>query len=115
MTPSFLLVHLLWVQVESLLLVPKRREVPLAVAAAGESVYLLGPEREPSLLHSVYGHPITCLDVTPSHVALGVKRHGWAVSDGGNKVGWRAVVMLPPGGLELPVQASRLQPFIESA
>ncbi|XP_023684704.2 F-box/WD repeat-containing protein 8 isoform X1 [Paramormyrops kingsleyae] len=72
--------------VESLLLVPKRREAPLAVAAAGESVYLLGPEREPSLLHSVYGHPVTCLDVTPSHVALGVKRHGWAVSDGGNKI-----------------------------
>lgn len=37
-------------------------------------------------LHSVYGHPVTCLDASDSQVAFGVKRSGWAMHDGGNKV-----------------------------
>lgn len=75
-------------QVESLVLVPGRgQQCPLAALAAGEAVYLLDPrEEEPQTLHSVYGHPVTCLDASDSHVALGVKRTGWAMHDGGNKV-----------------------------
>ncbi|KAM4616093.1 F-box/WD repeat-containing protein 8 isoform 1-T1 [Polymixia lowei] len=74
--------------VESLVLVPGRgQERPLAVAASGESVYLLDPrEEEPRTLHSVYGHPVTCLDASNSHAALGVKSSGWAMHDGGNKI-----------------------------
>ncbi|KAM7415734.1 hypothetical protein PAMA_018002 [Pampus argenteus] len=74
--------------VESLVLVPGREQRrPLAALAAGEAVYLLDPlEEEPRTLHSVYGHPVTCLDASDSHVAFGVKRAGWAMHDGGNKI-----------------------------
>ncbi|XP_044051438.1 F-box/WD repeat-containing protein 8 isoform X2 [Siniperca chuatsi] len=74
--------------VESLVLVPGRgQQGPLAALAAGEAVYLLDPrEEEPQTLHSVYGHPVTCLDASDSHVALGVKRTGWGMHDGGNKI-----------------------------
>ncbi|XP_034547953.1 F-box/WD repeat-containing protein 8 [Notolabrus celidotus] len=74
--------------VESLVLVPgKGQQFPLAVLSAGESVYLLDPrEEEPQTLHSVYGHPVTCLDASDSQVALGVKSSGWAMHDGGNKI-----------------------------
>ncbi|XP_070821579.1 F-box/WD repeat-containing protein 8 [Chaetodon trifascialis] len=74
--------------VESLVLVPGRgQQCPLAALTAGETVYLLDPrEEEPRTLHSVYGHPVTCLDASDSHVALGVKRTGWAMHDGGNKI-----------------------------
>ncbi|XP_030647653.1 F-box/WD repeat-containing protein 8 [Chanos chanos] len=72
--------------VDFLRLVPGRRESPLVTASANESVYLLAPEQEARVLHSVYGHPVTCLDVTASKAALGVKRHGWAMNDGGNKI-----------------------------
>ncbi|XP_036382080.1 F-box/WD repeat-containing protein 8 [Megalops cyprinoides] len=72
--------------VEYLLLAPEKQGVPLVVASAGESVYLLRPEQDPDVLHSVYGHPVTCLDVSPSHAALGVKSCGWAMHDGGNKI-----------------------------
>lgn len=77
----------LW-QVESLVLVPGRgQEHPLAALTVAETVYLLNPQdEEPRTLHSVYGHPVTCLDASNSHVALGVKRTGWAMHDGGNKV-----------------------------
>lgn len=71
---------------ESLVLVPERPGAPLAAASAGDTVYLLGPERDPTILHSVYGHPVTCLDAGPSRAALGVKSSGWAMHDGGNKV-----------------------------
>lgn len=76
-------------QVDSLVLVPGRRQQhPLAALAAEEAVYLLDPrEDEPRTLHSVYGHPVTCLDASESDVAFGVKRSGWAMHDGGNKVG----------------------------
>ncbi|XP_049906599.1 F-box/WD repeat-containing protein 8 [Epinephelus moara] len=74
--------------VESLVLVPGReQQSSLAALAAGEAVYLLDPrEEEPRTLHSVYGHPVTCLDTSDSHVAFGVKRTGWAMHDGGNKI-----------------------------
>ncbi|CAK6959780.1 F-box/WD repeat-containing protein 8 [Scomber scombrus] len=74
--------------VESLVLVPGRNQQgPLAALAAGEAVYLLDPlEEEPKSLHSVYGHPVTCLDASDSNVAFGVKRTGWAMHDGGNKI-----------------------------
>lgn len=72
--------------VESLLLVPEKRGAPLAAASAGDTVYLLRPERDPGILHSVYGHPVTCLDAGPSRAALGVKSSGWAMHDGGNKI-----------------------------
>ncbi|CAL8249035.1 unnamed protein product [Merluccius merluccius] len=77
--------------VDSLLLVPGRAPGrPLVAAAAGESVYLLDPrgeeDEEPRVLHSVYGHPVTCLAVSASQLALGVKSSGWAMHDGGNKI-----------------------------
>ncbi|KAJ8286027.1 hypothetical protein GJAV_G00033680 [Gymnothorax javanicus] len=72
--------------VESLLLVPEKRDAPLALASAGDAVYLLAPERDPRVLHSVYGHPVTCLDAGPCRAALGVKSSGWAMHDGGNKI-----------------------------
>lgn len=83
-------------QVESLVLVPGRaQQCPLAALTAGETVYLLDPrEEEPRTLHSVYGHPVSCLDASDSHVAFGVKRTGWAIHDGGNKVGSSAHVLL---------------------
>lgn len=66
----------------------RRQQCLLAALAAGEAVYLLDPrEDEPRTLHSVYGHPVTCLDTSDSDVAFGVKRSGWAMHDGGNKVG----------------------------
>ncbi|KAK5932147.1 hypothetical protein CgunFtcFv8_003877 [Champsocephalus gunnari] len=74
--------------VESLVLVPGRgQQGPLAALSAGDAVYLLDPrEEEPRTLHSVYGHPVTCLDASDYQVALGVKRTGWAMHDGGNKI-----------------------------
>ncbi|XP_071339788.1 F-box/WD repeat-containing protein 8 [Trachinotus anak] len=74
--------------VESLVLVPGRgQQGPLAALAAGEALHLLDPrDDEPRTLHSVYGHPVTCLDASDSHVAFGVKRTGWAMHDGGNKI-----------------------------
>lgn len=75
-------------QVDSLTLVPNRvDQSPMVVLAAGEDVYLLNPqEEEPRTLHSVYGHPVTCLDASDTLAAFGVKRTGWAMHDGGNKV-----------------------------
>uniref|UniRef100_A0A8C6LMH3 F-box and WD repeat domain containing 8 n=1 Tax=Nothobranchius furzeri TaxID=105023 RepID=A0A8C6LMH3_NOTFU len=75
-------------QVESLVLVPDRpKQSPLMVLAAGEDVHLLNPrEEQPQTLHSVYGHPVTCLDASNLLAAFGVKRAGWAMHDGGNKV-----------------------------
>ncbi|KAM7017851.1 LOW QUALITY PROTEIN: F-box/WD repeat-containing protein 8 [Tautogolabrus adspersus] len=74
--------------VESLVVVPGRgQQRPLAALSAGDAVYLLDPrEEEPQTLHSVYDHPVTCLDASDSHVALGVKRTGWAMHGGGNKI-----------------------------
>uniref|UniRef100_A0A8C9TST9 F-box and WD repeat domain containing 8 n=1 Tax=Scleropages formosus TaxID=113540 RepID=A0A8C9TST9_SCLFO len=89
--------------VESLLLVPEHLEGPLAAVAAGDSVYLLGPGRGPDVLHSIYGHPVTCLDVSAVRAALGVKSCGWAMNDGGNKI---QVYSLATGQLEVSVGSS---------
>lgn len=75
--------------VDGVLVVPGRRDFPMVTAWAGESVYLLESrlkEEEPKVLHSVYGHPVTCVDVTASKAALGVKSCGWGMNDGGNKI-----------------------------
>ncbi|XP_068165993.1 F-box/WD repeat-containing protein 8 isoform X2 [Antennarius striatus] len=74
--------------VESMVLVPSRGQHCLLTALkAGDTVYLLDPrEEEPRILHSVYGHPVTCLDASECHVAFGVKSTGWAMHDGGNKI-----------------------------
>ncbi|XP_068594818.1 F-box/WD repeat-containing protein 8 [Brachionichthys hirsutus] len=74
--------------VESMALVPSRgQHCPLAAVTTGDTVYLLDPHEEtPRILHSVYGHPVTCLDASESHVALGVKSAGWAMHGGGNKI-----------------------------
>ncbi|XP_033829072.1 F-box/WD repeat-containing protein 8 [Periophthalmus magnuspinnatus] len=74
--------------VESLVVLPgKEASGPVASAAAGDSVYLLDSRtEEPRPLHSVYGHPVTCLDASQTQVAFGVKRSGWAMHDGGNKI-----------------------------
>ncbi|XP_012705102.3 F-box/WD repeat-containing protein 8 [Fundulus heteroclitus] len=74
--------------VESLTLIPSRADQsPLVVLAAGDDVYLLNPQEEqPRTLHSVYGHPVTCLDASDALAAFGVKRAGWAMHDGGNKI-----------------------------
>uniref|UniRef100_UPI00398EDECB F-box/WD repeat-containing protein 8 isoform X2 n=1 Tax=Pristiophorus japonicus TaxID=55135 RepID=UPI00398EDECB len=55
------------------------------VAAAEDTVYLLNPQTEPKVLHSIYGNTVTCLDVSINRVACGVKSFGWIMSDG-NKV-----------------------------
>ncbi|XP_057687546.1 F-box/WD repeat-containing protein 8-like isoform X1 [Corythoichthys intestinalis] len=74
--------------VYNLVLVPGSRgqRRALTAAAAGESVYLLDEEEEPRTLHSVYGHPVTCLDASEQLVALGVKHSSWTMHDGGNKI-----------------------------
>ena len=72
---------------DHLSLVPGRQASLLAVASASESVYLLEPGQDQKVLHSVYGHPVTCLDVSDTQAAMGVKSCGWAMNDGGNKVG----------------------------
>uniref|UniRef100_A0A673YUP7 F-box/WD repeat-containing protein 8 n=1 Tax=Salmo trutta TaxID=8032 RepID=A0A673YUP7_SALTR len=80
---------------------PVRDNVPLVALSAGETVYLLAPEDlEPRVLHTVYGHPITCLDASASHAALGVKSCGWAMNDGGNKI---QVYSLETGQSEMSV------------
>ncbi|XP_076127189.1 F-box/WD repeat-containing protein 8 [Alosa pseudoharengus] len=72
--------------VDNLRLVPGKQASPLAVASASESVYLLAPGQDQRVLHSVYGHPVTCLDVSDTQAAMGVKSCGWAMNDGGNKI-----------------------------
>lgn len=76
--------------VDGILVVPGRRDFPLVTAWADESVYVLdsrwNEEQEPRVLHSVYGHPVTCVDVSPGRAALGIKSCGWGMNDGGNKI-----------------------------
>ncbi|KAK9964111.1 hypothetical protein ABG768_005310 [Culter alburnus] len=76
--------------VDGVLVVPGRWDFPLVTVWAGESVYLLDSkwkeEQEPRILHYVYGHPVTCVDVSPCRAALGIKSCGWGMNDGGNKI-----------------------------
>ncbi|TSU24190.1 F-box/WD repeat-containing protein 8 [Bagarius yarrelli] len=84
-----------WRTVDGVLVVPGPRESPLVSAWAGESVYLLESSRREEdhheeegirVLHSVYGQPVTCMDVSACRAAVGVKSCGWGMNDGGNKV-----------------------------
>ncbi|XP_069610808.1 F-box/WD repeat-containing protein 8 [Ranitomeya imitator] len=58
---------------------------PVAVAAAEEMVYLLKPDVPEKVLHSTYGQPVTCLDVSTHQAAFGVKSYGWFTNNG-NKI-----------------------------
>ncbi|XP_069789252.1 F-box/WD repeat-containing protein 8 isoform X2 [Narcine bancroftii] len=55
------------------------------VAAAEDTVYVLKPDAEPKVIHSIYGNTVTCLDVSINQIACGVRNFGWIMSDG-NKV-----------------------------
>lgn len=56
----------------------------MAVATAGDLVYLLKADDSARTLHHVYGQPVTCLDVSANQAAFGVKSLGWVHE--GNKV-----------------------------
>lgn len=71
-------------QVDYLEIVPDTGRYPVAVATAGDLVYLLKAEDSARTLHYVYGQPVTCLDVSASQAAFGVKSLGWVYE--GNKV-----------------------------
>ncbi|XP_063310270.1 F-box/WD repeat-containing protein 8 isoform X1 [Pelobates fuscus] len=58
---------------------------PVAIAAAEEIVYLLKAEETEKILHSAYGQPVTCLDVSLTQAAFGVKSFGWFANNG-NKI-----------------------------
>uniref|UniRef100_A0A671QX35 F-box and WD repeat domain containing 8 n=1 Tax=Sinocyclocheilus anshuiensis TaxID=1608454 RepID=A0A671QX35_9TELE len=64
-------------------LIGDERDFPLVTSWADESVYMLdsrwNEEQEPRVLHSVYGHPVTCVDVSPGRATLGIKSYGWAI------------------------------------
>uniref|UniRef100_A0A673HC89 F-box and WD repeat domain containing 8 n=1 Tax=Sinocyclocheilus rhinocerous TaxID=307959 RepID=A0A673HC89_9TELE len=72
-------------QVDGILVVPGRRDFPLVTSWADESVYMLdsrwNEEQEPRVLYSVYGHPVTCVDVSPGRATLGIKSYGWGMND----------------------------------
>lgn len=91
--------------VDSLVVVPgKEKQRSMAAVAAGDTVYLLDSQsEEPHTLHSVYGHPVTCLDASHTQAAFGVKRSGWAMHDGGNKI---HVYSLETGKVEVCVGSS---------
>lgn len=71
-------------QVDYLEIVPDTGRYPVAIATAGDLVYLLKAEDSARTLHYVYGQPATCLDVSATQVAFGVKSLGWVYE--GNKV-----------------------------
>ncbi|XP_053557664.1 F-box/WD repeat-containing protein 8 [Bombina bombina] len=58
---------------------------PVAIAAAEEIVYLFKEGEPEKILHSTYDHPVTCLDVTLTQAAFGVRSFGW-FSNHGNKI-----------------------------
>ncbi|XP_055461930.1 F-box/WD repeat-containing protein 8 [Psammomys obesus] len=70
--------------VDYLEIVPNTGRYPVAIATAGDLVYLLKAEDSARTLHYVYGQPATCLDVSASQVAFGVKSLGWVYE--GNKI-----------------------------
>ncbi|XP_063000107.1 F-box/WD repeat-containing protein 8 [Elgaria multicarinata webbii] len=67
--------------VGSLCLVPRVTGCPVAVATAEEVVYLLKAGEPAKVLHSVYGQPVTCLDVSAGETAFGVKGFGWLINE----------------------------------
>ncbi|XP_074743742.1 F-box/WD repeat-containing protein 8 isoform X1 [Strix uralensis] len=62
-------------------LVPDVMGSPVTVAAAEDVVYLLKAEDPGKILHSVYGQPVTCLDVSAHEAAFGVKTFGWLLNE----------------------------------
>ncbi|GAB1290088.1 F-box/WD repeat-containing protein 8 [Apodemus speciosus] len=70
--------------VDYLEIVPNTGRYPVAIATAGDLVYLLKAHDSARTLHYVYGQPATCLDVSASQVAFGVKSLGWVYE--GNKI-----------------------------
>ncbi|XP_034646495.1 F-box/WD repeat-containing protein 8 isoform X1 [Trachemys scripta elegans] len=62
-------------------LVPDVVGSPVTIAAAEDMVYLLKAEESCKVLHSVYGQPVTCLDVSASEAAFGVKGFGWLLNE----------------------------------
>ncbi|XP_038008340.1 F-box/WD repeat-containing protein 8 isoform X2 [Motacilla alba alba] len=62
-------------------LVPDVTGGPVAVAAAEDIVYLLKAEAPGRILHSVYGQPVTCLDVAAHEAAFGIKTFGWLLNE----------------------------------
>ncbi|XP_032055045.1 F-box/WD repeat-containing protein 8 [Aythya fuligula] len=62
-------------------LVPDVLGSPVAVAAAEDIVYVLKGEDPGKILHSVYGQPVTCLDVSAHEAAFGVKGFGWLLNE----------------------------------
>lgn len=70
--------------VDYLEIVPNTGRYPVAIATAGDLVYLLKADDSARTLHYVYGQPATCLDVSASQVAFGVKSLGWVYE--GNKI-----------------------------
>ncbi|OXB65918.1 hypothetical protein ASZ78_008612 [Callipepla squamata] len=62
-------------------LVPEVWDSPVAVAAAEDVVYVLKGEDPGKILHSVYGQPVTCLDVSAREAAFGVKGFGWILNE----------------------------------
>ncbi|XP_019394901.1 PREDICTED: F-box/WD repeat-containing protein 8 [Crocodylus porosus] len=67
--------------VNFLQLVPGVIGSPVTVAAAEDVVYLLKAEQPGKILHSVYGQPVTCLDVSANEAAFGVKGFGWLLNE----------------------------------
>ncbi|XP_054852125.1 F-box/WD repeat-containing protein 8 [Eublepharis macularius] len=67
--------------VNSLQLVPQVTDCPVTVATAKEDVYLLKAGEATKVLHSVYGQPVTCLDVSASEAAFGVNSFGWLLKE----------------------------------
>ncbi|CAH6778828.1 Fbxw8 [Phodopus roborovskii] len=70
--------------VDYLEIVPNTGRYPVAIATAGDLVYLLKAEDSARTLHYVYGQPATCLDVSATQAAFGVKSLGWVYE--GNKI-----------------------------
>lgn len=79
-------------QVDYLEIVPDTERYPVAVATAGDLVYLLKADDSARTLHHVYGQPVTCLDVSANQAAFGVKSLGWVHE--GNKVQNRTSVFI---------------------
>nr|XP_011762747.1 F-box/WD repeat-containing protein 8 isoform X1 [Macaca nemestrina] len=63
--------------VQYLEIVPETGRYPVAVAAAGDLMYLLKAEDSARTLLYAHGPPVTCLDVSASQVAFGVQGLGW--------------------------------------
>lgn len=72
-------------QISFLQLVPDSGSSPTAVVTADDTVYVLKPHEEPRTLHTVYGNPVTSLDVSSCLAAFGVRSFGRLMNDG-NKV-----------------------------